>query len=143
MVDKATRTLTHQEIKDLGRFDNANRWYPESPRIKPYFAKIRAPSRAYPYSYWKAANTKKFANWIIDNAPLLAVEFGLIPDRPYWLVRTSITPTFHTYIEAGKIYVCYDLTKDKEYGFIMEGVCISLHEGCPHLEGEMWEIVND
>ena len=137
MVDKtkATRTLTHQEIKDLGRFDNANRWYPESPRIKPYFKNIRLPSRAYPYSYWKAANTKKFANWIIDNAPLLAVEFGLIPDRPYWLVRASKIPDNQAYIEAGKTYVCYELTPDRKCGYIMEGVCINLYDG------EMWEIV--
>ena len=148
MVDKtkATRALTVSEIKTLGFFDNKNRWYPKNVRIKPYFTHIRAPSRAYPKSYWAAAGTKKFANWLMGNTPLIAVRFGLIPDKPYWLVRASKVPDTQTYLEAGKTYLCYDLTSDNYCGSIQSGtnipLIICLQEGCPHLEGGMWEIVN-
>ena len=142
---RTTRALTNQEIRSLGTTDNAMRWYPKHERIKPYFNSIRAPSRAYPSSYWKAASTKKFANWIIDNAPLLAVRLGLIPDRPYWLVRTDKIKEGSTYIEAGETYVAYDISP-RGYGRIQTKIkvdtYIALDGVCPHIDA-MWEIVNE
>lgn len=34
-------------------------------KVAEYFAHIRAPSRAWPLSYWRAAKTIKFARWYV------------------------------------------------------------------------------
>ena len=73
------QTLTWSQLRSIGRFDAANRWYPR-PDIAEYFAAIRAPSRAWPSSYAKAAQTQKFARWIVANRPDLAQAFGLVQE---------------------------------------------------------------
>ena len=65
--------LTQSQVRALGSFDSASRWYP-APEIAEYFRSIRSPSRAWPYSYYKAAFTKKFAKWLKENHLALYVE---------------------------------------------------------------------
>jgi len=67
-------TLNWQDIRAVGKTDNAGRWYPNED-IAEYFNPIRVPSRAYPYSYAKAAQTNKFANWLFANHIELAHKF--------------------------------------------------------------------
>ena len=59
--------------------DNAGRWYPteSTEKIQEYIYQYRSPSRAYPHSYAKAALTVKFAKWLCENEPELAVECGV------------------------------------------------------------------
>ena len=59
-------TLNWQDIRALGRTDSGGRWYPNED-IAEYFTNLRAPYRAYPYSYAKAAQTYKFAYWLFAN----------------------------------------------------------------------------
>jgi len=54
--------LTFSDLKHYGSWDRAGRWYP-SEDIAEYFNHIRSPSRAWPYSYAKAACTVKFMKW--------------------------------------------------------------------------------
>jgi len=65
-VTSKIQSLTTQQLYRLGTFDSANRWYP-CEWIAEYFKSIRPPSRAYPFSYWRAAKTKKFMRWLIAN----------------------------------------------------------------------------
>lgn len=60
--------LTWVELNRLGRTDNARRWWP-CPEIASYFERIRPPSRAWPYSYARAAMTLRFARWLEVNHP--------------------------------------------------------------------------
>jgi len=69
-------TLGWNSIRNIGKADSANRWYP-APEVAPYFAHIRSPSRAWPYSYAKAAQTRKFATWLLVNRPELANRLGV------------------------------------------------------------------
>jgi hypothetical protein len=69
-------TLNWQNLRTLGRTDNANRWMPRAD-IAEYFSAIRSPSRAWPHSYAKAAQTQKFAKWLMANRPELAAQFNL------------------------------------------------------------------
>jgi len=69
-------TLGWSSIRSIGKTDSANRWYPDSD-VAPYFSSLRAPSRAWPYSYAKAAQTKKFATWLLANRPEIAARLGL------------------------------------------------------------------
>lgn len=59
---------TWSDLRRLGRTDNAGRWYPR-PEIAEYFEGLRAPSRAWPHSYARAAQTAKFARWIEAQRP--------------------------------------------------------------------------
>ena len=70
------KKLSWNELYKLGKTDNANRWYP-SEEIKEYFATIRTPSRAFPHSYARSAQTMKFAKWLIKNRPEIANKFEL------------------------------------------------------------------
>lgn len=63
-------------IRALGKTDKGNRWHP-IPAIAPYFDSIRAPSRAWPNSYAKAAQTLRFAKWLKINHPAIAQNAGL------------------------------------------------------------------
>ena len=67
-------TLNWQDIRSLGKTDSGGRWYPNED-IAEYFNPIRAPSRAYPYSYARAAQTNKFSNWLFTNHTELAHKF--------------------------------------------------------------------
>jgi len=69
-------TLNWQNLRALGRTDNANRWMPR-PDIAEYFSAIRSPSRAWPHSYAKAAQTQKFAKWLLANRPEVAAQFKI------------------------------------------------------------------
>ena len=55
--------LSWADIRPLGYTDKANRWY-SNEDIADYFRGIRAPSRAWPHSYVRAAMTKKFKRWL-------------------------------------------------------------------------------
>jgi len=66
--------LNWTDIRRIGKYDGANRWYPDS-EIAEYFASIRTPSRAWPHSYAKAAQTAKFAKWLMANRPEIAAKF--------------------------------------------------------------------
>jgi len=68
--------LDWADIYRLGKTDNAKRWYP-LPEIEEYFRSIREPSRAWPWSYAKAAMTLKFAKWLRETRPDLAAAHGL------------------------------------------------------------------
>jgi len=68
--------LGWSSIRNIGKADSANRWYPDSD-VAPYFVGIRSPSRAWPYSYAKAAQTKKFAAWLLANRPEIATRLGV------------------------------------------------------------------
>jgi hypothetical protein len=63
-------------IRNLGKTDNGSRWYPV-PAIAPYFDDLRAPCRAWPNSYAKAAQTLKVAKWLKANHPTIAQNAGL------------------------------------------------------------------
>jgi len=70
------KPLTWNDIYKIGNTDNANRWYP-SDTVSAYFSTIREPSRAYPHSMARAAQTMKFAKWLIKNKPEIANKFDL------------------------------------------------------------------
>ena len=68
--------LTWNTICRIGAYDKFGRWYP-NPDIAEYFASLRAPSRAWPNSYARAAQTKKFALWLLANRPDIAARLGV------------------------------------------------------------------
>ena len=71
------KKLDWNSIRKIGASDNANRWYP-SPEIAEYFYSLRAPSRAWPHSYAKSAQTLKFAKWLAEKNPVLAKQLGVL-----------------------------------------------------------------
>lgn len=70
------KTLDWTSIRKIGKTDKANRWYP-CEQVEEYFSSIRSPSRAWPHSYAKAAQTQKFARWLKENQPTVAKQVGL------------------------------------------------------------------
>ena len=70
------KTLTWIDMRKIGRSDNARRWFP-NPDIAEYFSNLRAPSRVWPHSYAKAAQTKKFAVWLLENRPDIAQQLNI------------------------------------------------------------------
>ena len=68
--------LTWNTICRIGEHDKFGRWYPNED-IAEYFNPIRAPSRAWPNSYARAAQTKKFASWLLANRPDIAARLGV------------------------------------------------------------------
>ena len=70
-------TLDSTDAKTIGIFDNGGRWYPKD-RYGDYFVHLRSPSRKWPYSLLRSAYTKKFARWLIQNHPEVAVACKLI-----------------------------------------------------------------
>ncbi len=73
------KSLTWNDIYKIGQTDNARRWYP-MPDIAEYFREIRQPSRDYPHSMARAAQTVKFAKWLVKNKPELAEKFDLMEE---------------------------------------------------------------
>lgn len=69
------RNLTWNDLNKIGTQDSGKRWYPIA-EFREYFENYRAPSRAFPYSYAKAAMTKKFAKWCEENRPDFAQKIG-------------------------------------------------------------------
>ena len=70
--------LDWSDLRALGRSDNGNRWHPSVESIKSYFDGYRSPSRGWPHSYAKAAQTVKFARWLRANDAALADRLNLI-----------------------------------------------------------------
>lgn len=70
------KKLEWADLYRLGKTDGARRWYP-APEIESYFRMYRAPSRAWPWSYAKAALTIKFAQWLRTTHPEIARAHGL------------------------------------------------------------------
>jgi hypothetical protein len=73
----AIKQLDWVGIRSLGKQDKAGRWYPDE-SIANYFSTIRSPSRSWPNSYAKAAQTIKFAKWLVLNQPEQAARLGLV-----------------------------------------------------------------
>ena len=69
-------TLNWKSIRAIGKTDGAGRWYPCEDIVE-YFATIRSPSRAWPHSYARAAQTVKFARWLIVNRPTIAAQLKI------------------------------------------------------------------
>jgi hypothetical protein len=67
------KALTWADIRRIGKSDKAGRWYP-APNVAEYFSGIRSPSRAWPWSYAKAAQTAKFARWLTEHQPAIAQQ---------------------------------------------------------------------
>ena len=65
-ISKDQKTLDFEELKILGSWDKAKRWYPID-EVSSYFDNIRSPSRAWNSSYFKAAKTQKFLKWLKTN----------------------------------------------------------------------------
>ena len=76
MENDNMQTLTWQSIRTIGKTDHAGRWYPCDDVVE-YFATIRSPSRAWPHSYARAAQTAKFARWLIANRPAIAAQLKI------------------------------------------------------------------
>ncbi len=70
------KTLDWKSIRAIGKTDGAGRWYPCEDIVE-YFATIRSPSRAWPHSYARAAQTVKFARWLIVNRPAIAAQLKI------------------------------------------------------------------
>lgn len=68
-----TKTLTWTSIRTIGKQDSAGRWTPIA-EVAEYFAHIRTPSRAWPNSMARAAQTVKFAQWLVANRPEIAAR---------------------------------------------------------------------
>jgi hypothetical protein len=62
------KKLNSLQIRKIGKNDKAGRWYPID-EVSEYFSHLRAPSRAFPSSYWKSAGTAKFYKWLEANHP--------------------------------------------------------------------------
>jgi hypothetical protein len=61
--------------RKLGRYDNANRWYPfDDVYALPGAFTVRSPSRSWPFGYLKHLYTKKFAKILAEHKPLLYLE---------------------------------------------------------------------
>jgi hypothetical protein len=71
------KKLDWKQIYKIGSSDKQNRWYPDA-EIAEYFCLLRAPSGAWPHSYAKAAQTVKFAKWLIENHPTIAQKVGIL-----------------------------------------------------------------
>jgi len=69
-------TLNWGDLRALGTTDTGRRWHPDED-IAEYFDSIRSPSRAWPHSHAKAAQTLKFSNWLFANRPEIAARFNL------------------------------------------------------------------
>lgn len=73
----SAKTLGWSDIRNIGKQDKAGRWYPND-EVKEYFGAYRTPSRAWPNSYAKAAQTQKFAKWLAEHKQDIAKKLGLI-----------------------------------------------------------------
>ena len=71
------KTLKWADLRVIGTTDNGNRWHPNR-EIASYFDAVRWPSRAWPHSYARAAQTEKFAKWLLANHAQLAEKLGLV-----------------------------------------------------------------
>ena len=68
--------LSGHHLRALGKTDKANRWFPIEDIAK-YFSGLRPPSRVWPNSYAKSAQTLKFAKWLRETRPETAAKIGL------------------------------------------------------------------
>lgn len=73
------KKLGWSDIKKIGTTDKGGRWYPVD-ALQSYFDHYRSPSRAWPNSYAKAAQTFKFAEWLIENHEETARRLELISE---------------------------------------------------------------
>ena len=73
------KTLNWQDLRLIGKSDSCNRWLPFDD-IAEYFKYLRVPSRAWPHSYARSAQTPKFSKWLLENRPLIAENLGIIAD---------------------------------------------------------------
>jgi len=71
------RQLEPYDLRWIGEYDDVGRWYPHN-RYREYFSHIRPPSRNFPLSYARAAQTKKFAKWLIQNHLDTAESLNLV-----------------------------------------------------------------
>jgi hypothetical protein len=71
IIDRLIENLNFDDLYKVGYYDRAGRWYP-IPDIAEYFKRIREPSYRWPHSYERAAMTRKFAWWLVENHPEIA-----------------------------------------------------------------------
>lgn len=76
MTIEMKQRLDWSDLHKLGTYKKGGKWYPDE-RIAEYFRFLRAPSRAYPHSYSKAAQTLKFARWLVEHRPEIARDSRL------------------------------------------------------------------
>jgi hypothetical protein len=67
-------TLNWQDLRSLGTTGAGGGWHPDED-IAGYFKNLRTPSRAWPHSYARAAQTYKFRDWLLQNKPEIARRF--------------------------------------------------------------------
>ena len=70
------KTLGWDDLMVIGKYGKHKAWHPDD-RVQEYFSDIRTPSRTWPHSYARAAQTYKFAYWLLDNRPDIAKHFKL------------------------------------------------------------------
>jgi hypothetical protein len=72
-------TLTWKDLRNLGKFDGANRFDATHPAAIEYInmGGYRTPSRAWPHSHSKPLMTAKFAKWLKANHADVARQLGL------------------------------------------------------------------
>jgi hypothetical protein len=66
--------LNWQDLRSLGTTGAGGGWHPNED-IAEYFKNLRTPSRAWPHSYARAAQTYKFKDWLLQNKPEIAQRF--------------------------------------------------------------------
>lgn len=78
---KKSKLAFPQLYQDIGMIkDKAGRWYPSenTPEcVNEYLNYIRSPSRALPNSYATALLTQKFAKYLTEHAPELAIKLRI------------------------------------------------------------------
>lgn len=62
------KPLSNTQVCALGDFDKDGRWYPRD-NIEQYFHNMLPPSKTWPLSWFQAAMTTRFANWLRRNRP--------------------------------------------------------------------------
>lgn len=70
------KTLNWDNLKSIGKYGKHKAWHPDD-SVQEYFSILRRPTRAYPHSYARAAQTYKFAYWLVENRPEIAQRFKL------------------------------------------------------------------
>lgn len=62
-----------RKIHPYGKFDNAQRWYPDED-LEGGTPPVRSPSRSYPYSYMVACRTHKWVSQLPDSTLDMELE---------------------------------------------------------------------
>lgn len=69
MLEDLYQARKNRLVYPTGTSDNAGRWYPSSKENCGVVGSIRPPSRAYPYSYLAACQTRKHCVALAEQQP--------------------------------------------------------------------------